>query len=128
MKKITAAMYAWGKWKVGELAHNPYSDTNILHRMIYERSVGCIRPRDRILCYDAKDVPKYVLDINRAWLSLSRRPKQCVLAKYGLTLLVNDVGQPYTARTAAHVVGVNFDTFERNVRRGVQTIGGRLEM
>ncbi len=126
MKKITAAMYRWGKWKVCELAYNPYSDTNILYRYAREGSISVSQSRDRILCFDPDDAPQYVIDINEAWHHLSRRPKQCVFGKFALTHLINDVGQPITAKMAARVIGVNFDTFSRNVTRGTQTIDGKV--
>lgn len=128
MKTITAALYAWGKWKVRELTHNPYSDTNILHRYMKNTSVQTMPPRDRILCFDPKDAPQIIIDINREWNKLPRRQKQCVFGKYAMAHLLNEQDQPFTAKMAANRIKVSHDTFDRNASRGRQRIASRVNL
>ena len=127
MKKITAELYQWGKYKLLEFQHNPFSNTNILHRWQFEGEVQSGPTRDKVLCFDPHSQPRHVTQINAAWVGLPRRQKYCVLGKYALTQLVDENGQPYTAKQAAKIVGVPFDTFEESWQRGRQAIITRIE-
>lgn len=127
MKKISAALYAWGEWKIKELSHNPYSDTNILYRYAREGDIQTMPARDKILCYDG-DVSAYIHSINRAWLSLPDRQKNCVFGKYSYTWVLKDDGNPRTAREVAMMADISYDTFKQNVSYGVKAIDGRVEL
>lgn len=127
MKQISAALYAWGEWKLKELSHNPYSDTNIMYRIEKEGRVQTSPSRDKILCYDGK-APAYVHDLNRAWRQLPSRQKLCVFGKYAYTQVLKDDGNPYTAREVAMKADITYDTFKENVSYGVRVINGKVEL
>ncbi len=126
MKKISAALYAWGEWKIKELSHNPFDDTNILHRYQWEGNIQTSPPRDKILCYDG-NVSLYIHDINRAWIILPDRQRNCVFGKYALTWVLND-GQPRTTREVALLADISYDTFKKTCGYGVKAIERKVEL
>lgn len=128
MKKITSALYEWGGYKVQEIEHNAYPDTNILHRYSIEGDVQGEKSRDKILCYDPDRQPKYIIDINAAWRQLNKRTRECVFGKYVVTQLVDDNGVPYTAHQVARLMRISVDSFNRHVSRGRQAIDSRVRV
>ena len=130
MDKMTSDLYRWGEWKMGELGFNPYSDTNTLYRAGYLGGSDGGKPSHRILCYDPKEdsnIPRFVLEINAAWNTLSNRPQQCTFGKYVLTQMIDaNTGRKITSREAASFVGVSYDTFKRNASRGRREIQTKI--
>jgi len=137
MKAITGAMYTWGEGKLKEHEYNAYPSENTLERLkMYRGGIQLAPAKDRILCYDQKECngcnpdnpcgfclrQKTSYEIEQGWLRLPNRQQQCVFGKYVLTQIIGEDGNPMTAKDVAKVIGVNKDSFNRNVSRGVQRI------
>lgn len=128
MKKIAAALYSWGEYKIQEIEHNPYPDTNILYRYGVEGEVQGTPSRDKVLCFDPQKQPKYIIDINSAWRQLSEKQRECVFGKYVVTQMVDEDGRPYTANQVASLMNISVDTFNRNVSRGRREIDLKVKL
>jgi len=130
VKRITGAMKEWGRDKLEELNYNPYSNTNILERIRWERNIQRSPPRDKILGYDRHD-PKgktgHINDINREWKKLPKRTRECILGKYVIaTHVVREDGKVYTARQVANSMEMSLDRFNEIVSRGVRRINSKV--
>jgi predicted DNA-binding protein (UPF0251 family) len=132
MRRDAAALYDWGEWKLAELSHNPYPDTNILHRYRFEGEIQSTPGRDRILCFDPSDRymrgKQHIIQIEHEWHQLTPRPKECILGKYGITQLVKDDGKTYTAREVAQIMSISVEAFNMNVSRGRKKIMKNIDL
>lgn len=129
MKPITGQLYDWGEWKTGEIQHNPHSHTSILYRYETEGNIQVAPSRDRILCYDPKNVPGYINAINRAWLGLSRREHQCVFGKFVATQIYDyELGRVRTEREVAVKMKIGWPAFKQGWTRGRQHISTRIKL
>jgi hypothetical protein len=128
MKKITAALNERGDLEIEALGHNPYSDTNILHRYRFEGQIQSSPSRDRVLCFDPKKCPGYINEIRRAWKRLSKRQRECLYGKYVIARMVKEDGNNRTAREVAISMRMSLDAFNQNVSRARRSITWQVRL
>ena len=132
MRRDTAVLYEWGEGMIYDINYNAFSDENILHRWRFEGEIQTAPARDRILCYDPPEGRMkdkgYIIDVHRAWIKLTPKPKECIFGKYVMTQILKDDGNPYTAKEDAKIMQMKFDTFIRNVSRGRTAINSKVKL
>lgn len=124
MKAITGAMYMWGEDKHKECSYNPHSKESSIYRIKY----GYTQPppaTSRNLGYDPHKRDKVIIQVNRAWLNLGSKQKECVFGKFVATQILVD-GNPLTARDIAGILGLSKESFDENWSRGVRRINGEV--
>jgi len=136
IKKITGAMYTWGKDQLRSNNYNPHSSTNTLDRYRKEGEVQSAPARDKILCYDPKEPKTEQAEqilresnaIQREWLKLDKWQKACVYGKFVETQEIKEDGNLTTAKEVADNLGIGKDKFDEHWSRGVRRINGKLEL
>ena len=114
-------MHTWGIYRLTVDSECGYPKESILTKI----DVPFVPSQSRILCVDI-DASSETLSINRQWLWLPKLQKKCVFGKYGMTKILHDDGNIYTAKEVAKLFELPWDTFQSSWQWGVKRINSKV--